>query len=67
MNDIRGSGAPVQDAAVVMLMWQKQKSAEGTTIAINIAKNRSGANGIIDLKLLGSKYKFLEMTNREEK
>ncbi|GMO14442.1 MAG: DnaB-like helicase C-terminal domain-containing protein [Mycoplasmoidaceae bacterium] len=60
MNDIRGSGAPVQDSSIVILMWKSKPEPSDTNVHFHIAKNRSGAPGHTTLTFYGSWNLFID-------
>jgi replicative DNA helicase len=66
MSDIRGSGAPVQDSSIIILMWNEKKNERSTQLTVQIAKNRSGATGEVKLFLIGEASKFTEPSFRED-
>lgn len=63
MSDIRESGAIEQDADVIMFIhrdeyYNPDTTDKPNTAEINIAKNRSGETGTIDLRWIGKYTKF---------
>jgi len=63
MSDIRESGAIEQDADVIMFIhrdeyYNPDTTTKPNTAEINIAKNRSGETGTIDLRWIGKYTKF---------
>ncbi|MBO5388025.1 MAG: replicative DNA helicase [Lachnospiraceae bacterium] len=63
MSDIRESGAIEQDADVIMFIhrdeyYNPDTTEKPNTAEINIAKNRSGETGTIDLRWIGKYTKF---------
>ena len=63
MSDIRESGAIEQDADVIMFIhrdeyYNPDTTQKPNTAEINVAKNRSGETGTIDLRWIGKYTKF---------
>ncbi len=63
MSDIRESGAIEQDADVIMFIhrdeyYNPDTTEKPNTAEVNIAKNRSGETGTIDLRWIGKYTKF---------
>ena len=60
--DLRESGALEQDADIILLLYRDsyydKESKKGNLSEINIAKNRSGSTGIVELAFLAKCTKF---------
>lgn len=61
LGDLRESGAQEQDADVVILMNLDDETGE---LHVQVAKNRHGAKGHLDLQMWGSKAELRNVTDR---
>ena len=70
LSDLRESGAIEQDADLVVLLLREEyynQTEENKGVAkINIAKQRNGPTGIVELALLGEYVRFENRANRSE-
>jgi replicative DNA helicase len=63
LSDLRESGAIEQDADIVLLLhrpWMHDKTEQEDAAELNVAKNRSGAVGVIDMKYEAAYTQFRE-------
>lgn len=60
LTDLRDSGSIEQDADTVFLMHRETNPEKGdvSALTINVAKNRHGSNGMVDLTFAGHVYEI---------
>jgi replicative DNA helicase len=60
--DLRESGALEQDADIILLLYRDsyydKESKKGNLSEINIAKNRSGSTGVVELAFIAKSTRF---------
>lgn len=71
LSDLRESGSLEQDADVVLLLWREayyQKKKEGTPLSprviLEVAKQRNGRTGNVNLLFQGQYLRFVNASNR---
>jgi len=57
LSDLRDSGAVEQDADVVAFLWRRPKD-EGIIVKLQVAKNRNGPVGELDLEFIAEHSRF---------
>jgi replicative DNA helicase len=64
LSDLRESGAIEQDADIVMLLWrqvyQVDDQADRARYVVNVAKNRHGQSGLVNLHFIAEHLSFEE-------
>ncbi len=70
LSDLRESGAIEQDADIVMFLYRdeyynQEDTDKPNTCEVNIAKNRNGPTGSVELTWLGQYTKFTDRSNIE--
>lgn len=63
LSDLRESGSIEQDANIVCLMYRKDEEKKGV-VTVDVAKNRNGEPGDVDLSWIGNIFKFGDMEHR---
>lgn len=65
LSDLRESGSIEQDANIVCLMYRKDEDNKAV-VTVDVAKNRNGEPGELDLSWMGSIFKFTELETKKD-
>ena len=68
LSDLRDSGAIEQDADIVMFLYREEyydKEKNQNTAKVNIAKNRHGGTGDVEMGWIGKYTKFVTLSDKD--